>query len=134
MHQDKPDITAFFTELAEVFSQSDLQRYRDFYLLPCLMVTETGTVPLVGEACFTATFHGIFVRLLGDNFAKCTFHALQVASLAPTLTLATMCWKRYRTDGSLIEMLGVTYTLRQTPLGWRIVALVLHQPYAPTLP
>lgn len=133
MDQDIQAITAFFNALAEVFSQGDVKRYREFYLLPCLMVSETGTIPLVQEACFTATFQDVFVRLFRDNFVKSTFHDLQICPLAPTLTLATMCWNRYRTDGSLIETLGVTYTLRHTPLGWRIVTLVLHQPYALTL-
>ena len=72
----------------------------------------------------------LFVKMLADlrarHFARAEYEQLQTRPLSKTLAIASGVAVPYQADGSELERAGVTYLLRLTPEGWRIVVLTLH--------
>lgn len=124
----------FFDQLADIFSACDLPRFRALYRFPCQVVTSAGVHALPDTEAFDRFFAPMLARLQRDHFARSVWRDLTAVRLGPALALASMHWTRLRDDGSVIETLGATYTLREDALGWGIVSLVGHAAeHVPTL-
>ena len=120
-------LRAMFDELASAFSALDLARFRALYALPAQVVMEGGTVALTDETGFGAFFEPLATRLRAAGFARSVYSDFAYRDLGPGLAIASMLWRRLAADGRVIETLGATYILRQTP-DWRIVTLIGHTP------
>lgn len=119
-------VESLFTKIAAAFGAGDLQRFRQLYTLPCLVVTPQGGKPILDDQEFSAFFTPLLQRLQSQGFARSAFERMAVHLLTPTTALASMHWTRYRADGTVLETLGATYTLLQLEGSWRIVSLVSH--------
>ena len=55
---------------------------------------------------------------------------VEVRLLDAQTAIASGVTVRYKSDGSVMERLGVTYWLRETDAGWRIFLSATHAPEA----
>ena len=120
-------LRAVFDELASAFSALDLARFRALYALPAQVVMEGGTVAVTDAAGFEQFFLPLAARLREAGFARSVYSDFAYRDLGAGFALASMLWRRLAADGRVIETLGATYVLRQTP-DWRIVTLIGHAP------
>ena len=120
-------LRAVFDELADAFSALDLMRFRALYTLPAQVVMEGGSIALTDEAAFEQFFQPLAARLRAAGFARSVYSDFVSRDLGPGLAIASMLWRRLAADGRVIETLGATYLLRQTP-DWRIATLIGHAP------
>ena len=119
-------IKALFTDIAAAFGALDLPRFRQLYALPCMIVTPQGGHPIHNDEEFSGFFLPMLHRLQAQGFGRSAFERMSVKLLAPTIALASMHWTRFRTDGTVLETLGATYTLLAIEGHWRIVSLIAH--------
>ena len=119
-------IAAVFDQVVARFGSADLPTLRALYHLPCTAIMAQGSQVLLDSAAFDEFFSALLARLHGQGFHHSVYRDLSVKTLAPGLVLASMHWTRYRADGSVLEILGATYTLVQTDGVWRIATLIGH--------
>lgn len=127
----KPPHTAveqLFESIVKHFSAGDLDEYFKLFDMPCLLVTDQGNVAVTSMQTLQALFDPMMARLKADGYKRSAYSELSTHWLSPTLAIASMVWKRYRADDSLLETQGVTYTLRRTDGAWRMVVLQPHEP------
>lgn len=120
-------LRAVFDELASAFSALDLARFGALYAFPAQVVMEGGSMTLADGAGFEQFFNPLAARLRAAGFARSVYSDFAWRDLGAGLALVSMLWRRLASDGRVIETLGATYILRQTP-DWRIVTLVAHAP------
>lgn len=121
-------IAAVFDQVAARFGSADLATLRALYHLPCTAILGQGPQVLLDSAAFDRFFGSVLQRLRAQGFHHSAYRDLAVKTLAPSLALASMHWTRYRTDGSVLEILGATYTLIETDGVWRMAVLISHGP------
>jgi hypothetical protein len=121
-------IAAVFDQVAARFGRVELHDLRELYHLPCMAILASASHVLADNTAFDTMFTTLLERLRGQGFDHSSYRDLAVKTLAPTIALAAMHWTRYRSDGTVLETLGATYTLLQTAGVWRIAVLVGHGP------
>lgn len=118
-------LRAMFDELADAFSALDLARFRALYAFPAQVITAEAVVALADASAFERFFEPLAERLRAAGFARSVYSDFTCQALGPGLALAHMTWRRLGADARVIEALGATYVLRQSP-DWRIVTLIGH--------
>ena len=121
-------IAAVFDQVAARFGSADLPTLRALYHLPCTAIMAQGPQVLLDSAAFDEFFSALLARLRGQGFHHSVYRDISVKTLAPSVALASMHWTRYRGDGSVLEILGATYTLVQMDGVWRMAVLIGHGP------
>jgi len=62
------------------------------------------------------------------NFARSEWARLKTKSLGTGVVIASALAIRYKQDGQELQRFGVTYLLRKTDDGWKLVSYASHDP------
>jgi hypothetical protein len=73
-------------------------------------------------------FDGFLRGLVDRGYARSSWEELDVRLLDPQTALASGITVRYRSDGTLLESVAVTYGLRHSAEGWKIFMSATHAP------
>lgn len=71
-------------------------------------------------------FTGVEQVKQSTGWAYSTVGCLDVCQLRDESVIVTVSWNRYQSDGTLLEVACVTYTLLKLDAGWRILLASLH--------
>jgi hypothetical protein len=75
---------------------------------------------------------GPFVaRLQADGWDRSEMPSPSICVLTPTSAIASGEFLRYRKDGSVLSRHGTAYVFSKSPEGWRVVAMMSHDPKKP---
>ena len=75
---------------------------------------------------------GPFVtRLVADGWDRSDMPSPSICVLTPTSAIASGEFVRYRKDGSVLSRLGNAYVFSKGAEGWRVVAMLSHDPGKP---
>jgi hypothetical protein len=121
-------LIALFDDLATRFGVLDLEDLQACYEFPCTLITPQAVTIVRDRTDFEGVFAPVAARLRADGFARSAFTRFAAHKLSDNIALASMHWTRLRHDGTEIERLGATYTVRRTAGHWRIVSLIAHAP------
>lgn len=112
----------------EAWSRHDGEAVASFYFEPAMRVGKGGPVVRATRAEQRAFFDGFLRGLVERGYARSAWEELDVRLLDPQTALASGITVRYRSDGTVLERVAVTYGLRDSAEGWKIFMSATHSP------
>jgi hypothetical protein len=130
---DKPAITQtindYFATFADLGPSFDMQRALSFLHEPSILITSTraSSYPSRGEA-EAGWVKPFVIRQRERGYARQDVAPLNVKQMSGSVALASVVIVRYNAGGEVLERVGSSYTLRRTNDGWKIAAIITHDP------
>jgi uncharacterized protein (TIGR02246 family) len=112
----------------EAWSRHDGEAVAGFYFEPAMRVGKGGPVVRATRAQQKEFFDGFLRGLVDRGYARSAWQELEVRLLDPQTALASGITVRYRSDGTVLERVAVTYGLRESAEGWKIFMSATHAP------
>jgi hypothetical protein len=125
----KTEVKAAFDQYYAWFSagRSDLVAERA-YQAPSLFLAPTGPDVRSSSAAVRARFEAVLKPLIADGYVRSEMPHPSICVLNESTATVSGRYIRYRKDGSVMGELGGIYIFTKTTGGWRIVALINHDP------
>lgn len=128
---DEASVIEVLADYYRAFSTLDLQKILPFFHEPSLLMAPQGVIAATTRtelaAVFAPTLEGL--RLRGYGRSELTRSKSIMLSQASALVHGVA--ERYKTDGQLLESVGVTYLLQKTDACWKIAVFILSGPATP---
>ena len=131
---DEESIRRMLDDLFQSFQTLDPCSMVPYYHLPSLAISGERVSVMSTPAEVEARFARVMERLKTQDYARSSYSDARVMPLGDRLALLRVSGARYRRDGKLIEPLNITYVLRKTDAGWKVVVLASHDPGAGVAP
>jgi ketosteroid isomerase-like protein len=128
MTSDKERIVQTLRDIFESFQTLDPRAMVPHYHTPCLSIAAEGVTVMATAADVEARFARVMASLKARGYARSDFSDVRVTLLGENIALLSVNGARYKTDGKVLEPLGVTYTLRKYGTAWKVVVLTRHDP------
>jgi uncharacterized protein (TIGR02246 family) len=112
----------------EAWSQHDAEAVASFYFEPAMRVGKGGPVVRATRAEQKAFFDGFLRGLVDRGYVRSAWEELDVRMLDQQTAIASGITVRYRSDGTVLERVAVTYGLRESAEGWKIFMSATHAP------
>ena len=112
----------------QAWSRHDAHAIAGFYFEPAMRVSKAGPVVRPTQAEQETFFDGYLRGMVARGYDRSEWESLEVRVLDAQTGLASGITVRYRADGSVLERLGVTYSLWGTDKGWKIFLSATHAP------
>jgi len=94
-----------------------------------MLIGRAGVRVLATRAEIEAWMSSFWTQLKERLFARATkFSPLRVRRVSANAAFASVRFVRYDVRGQELERIGATYVLHKTDTGWKIVAIVTHDP------
>jgi hypothetical protein len=130
MGSDEDSIRRMFNAYVEAFQALEPRSVAIYLDAPFMFIGPQGVRVLRDFAEIESFLAGIMAQLRAQDYARSTIADIRVNRMSASNALVSVRRARYRTDGSELEKLGETYTLRKVEGNWRIVAAMVHDPGA----
>jgi hypothetical protein len=93
-----------------------------------MRVARGGPVVRPSRADQEAFFTAFLGALVSSGYDRSDWERLEVRLLDGATAIASGVTRRYRSDGSLLERVALTYALRKSDDGWKIFLSATHAP------
>ena len=130
MTKEETAIRHMLDELFESFQTLDPRAMVRYYHLPSMAISAQGVSVMSTPADVEARFDRLMRRLRGQDYARSDYSEAGITMLGKTLAQLRVTGARYKRDGNVLEPLNVSYLLRKTDAGWKVVVLTSHDPGA----
>jgi hypothetical protein len=121
------DVKATIDKYYRLFSEQNMKALpEEVYLTPWILLGGNGPEADLTKEQALARFEASLKQLLQNGWGKSVFTTENVCVLNPSAALASGFNTRYKKDGSVMSVGGVTYLLGKTKEGWRIVSYTGH--------
>jgi hypothetical protein len=121
------EVRATVDKYYQLFSEQNMKALpEEIFMTPWIVIGGNGPeADLTREQAF-ARFDGSLKQLVQNGWGKSIFTTENVCVLNANAALASGYNTRYKKDGSVMSVGGVTYLLGKTKDGWRIVSYTGH--------
>jgi hypothetical protein len=121
------EVKATVDKYYRLFSEQNMKALpEEIYMTPWIVIGGNGPeADLTKEQAFNR-FDASLKQLLQNGWGKSVFTTENVCVLNANAALASGYNTRYKKDGSVMSVGGVTYLLGRTKDGWRIVSYTGH--------
>jgi hypothetical protein len=121
------DVKATVDKYYRLFSEQNMKALpEEIYMTPWIVIGGNGPeADLTKEQAFNR-FDASLKQLVQNGWGKSVFTTENVCVLNANAALASGYNTRYKKDGSVMSVGGVTYLLGKTKDGWRIVSYTGH--------
>ena len=116
------------TDYYRAFSTLDLQKILPFFHQPSVLVGQQGVFAAPNHAELAVVFTPTMEGLRSRGYGRSELSQPKLTLLSETAALVIGVAERYKTDGQPLDRAGVTYVMQKTDAGWKIAAIVLHDP------
>lgn len=127
MSADK-DVQAVIEGIADSFSQLDVDRWLSFFNPQHTFVHHDSVFVSRSLEDTKQAFAPMIAGLRASGFRRSALDVCHIKLLGPKLALAATVWRRLGENDKLLERFGATYTLLDTPAGWKVVVATVHDP------
>jgi hypothetical protein len=117
---------AAFEKYTESFESLDPKAISAHFHAPALIVTPKGVQSLPDAAAVERAYARIMADLPKQHYARTEFSPLREQRLSDDLAMITGWGTWVDIDGNGFMPFGLTYTLRRTEAGWKIVVAMIH--------
>jgi hypothetical protein len=94
--------------------------------IPWIVIGGSGPQPDLTKEQALARFEASLKDLVANGWGKSVFTTENVCVLNPNAAIASGYNTRYKTDGSVMSVGGVSYLFGRTKAGWRVVSYTGH--------
>ena len=120
------DVRAVIEGIAESFSELDVNRWLSFFN-PEHTFVHHDSVFVARSLEDTKTAFGPMIEdLRASGFTRSALDLCNIKFLGPKLAVAATVWRRLGENDKLLEKFAATYTLIETPSGWKVVVATVH--------
>jgi uncharacterized protein (TIGR02246 family) len=112
----------------QAWSRHDAGAVAGFYFEPAMRIAKGGPIVRATRAEQQAFFDGFLRSLVDRGYDRSRWEEIEVRLLDPHTAIASGIALRYRSDGTVFDRVAVTYALRESPEGWKIIMPATHSP------
>jgi hypothetical protein len=123
---DETAVRRMLDDYYRAFSTLSVQAILPCLDQPALLVGPLGVIALPMPSAIEPIFGPVMESLRTRGFARSELGSLEIRILSAQSAFATGIAIRYRSDGEELERAGISYLLRRSDDGWKIVVMVLH--------
>jgi ketosteroid isomerase-like protein len=120
------DVRAVIASMGEAFSQLDVDRYLSFFNPQHTFVHHDSVFLAQSPEDTKKAFAPVISGLRESGFRRSALDLCNVKLLGPKIAIAATLWRRLGENDRLLEKFGATYTLLETPAGWKVVVATVH--------
>ena len=121
------EVKATVDKYYRLFTEQNMKALpEEIYLTPWIIIGGNGPEADLTKEQALARFEGSLKQLVQNGWGKSIFTTENVCVLNANAALASGYNTRYKKDGSVMSVGGVTYLLGKTKEGWRIVSYTGH--------
>ena len=123
------EVTAAVATYYQLFSSRDARAVgaRIFHM-PWILLDPEGAKVYSSVEETAALFESSLAQILPQGWERSDFPSPRVCVLSLGSATVSGTFYRYKKDGSVMSVHGVTYVFGKTPDGWRIASLSSHPP------
>ena len=120
------DVRAVIEGIAESFSELDVNRWLSFFNPEHTFVHHDSVFVARSLEDTKNAFGPMIDGLRASGFTRSALDLCNIKFLGPKLAVAATVWRRLGENDKLLEKFGATYTLLETPAGWKVVVATVH--------
>ena len=121
------EVKATVDKYYRLFTEQNMKALpEEIYMTPWIIIGGNGPEADLTKEQALARFEGSLKQLVQNGWGKSIFTTENVCVLNANAALASGYNTRYKKDGSVMSVGGVTYLLGKTKEGWRIVSYTGH--------
>lgn len=128
MPQDEEWITEVFNGYVIAFQTLKPRLVASYCHVPCMFIGSQGTRVMTTASDVESLLSAMMAALKARGYARSDITDMKVSRMSDVSALVSVRRVRYRSDGSELERLGETYTLRNVDGAWKIVTALVHDP------
>jgi hypothetical protein len=125
---DEAAISQLLADYYSAFSTLDAEAVLPYFHTPGLFIGPAGTFGVPSTEVLSPMMGAIMDDLRARGYARSELSLHQIKMLSSTAACAGGTVTRYKTDGLELEHAGLTYLFYRSSGGWRITAILLHDP------
>jgi hypothetical protein len=123
----RTEVTVAVDKYYSLFTQRNMKALpEESFNIPWIVIGGSGPQPDLTKEQALARFEGSLKELLTSGWDKSVFTTENVCVLNANAAIASGYNTRYKTDGSVMSVGGVSYLFGRTANGWRIVSYTGH--------
>jgi hypothetical protein len=123
----KKEVIAAVDKYYRLFTERNPNALADeVFNIPWLVIGGSGPQPDLTKEAARARFEASMKQLVDSGWAKSVFTTENVCVLNQNAAIASGYNTRYKTDGSVMSVGGVSYLFGKSKDGWRIVSYTGH--------
>jgi len=119
------DPIQFLADYYKVFSSLELARIQSYFHTPGLLIGPAGPFPL-DAAGLTAMLTRTIEDLRARGYGRSEFVLESQKALGSSSSFVNGIAVRFKTDGSELERVPLSYVLHKGDSGWNITVMVIH--------
>ncbi|MEQ8496134.1 MAG: nuclear transport factor 2 family protein [Gammaproteobacteria bacterium] len=120
------DVQAVMEGVAEAFSRLDVDRWLSYFNPQHTFVHHDSVFVAHSLDETKAAFAPMIAELKESGFRRSALDRCSIKFPGAKMAVAATLWRRLGEDDKLLEAFGATYTLLDTPAGWKIVVAAVH--------
>jgi hypothetical protein len=127
LYNQKAAVVGVVNKYYEAFIKNDVLHALELHDEPLLLIAATGITATVTHdegAKWFAKAHDV----LPTDYSYSKFTNVQIKELSGALAIASGIDVKYSSSGNELQRSGSTYVLRKTSTGWRVAAILEHDP------
>jgi hypothetical protein len=123
----KTEVTAAVDKYYSLFSQHNMKALpEEIFNIPWIVIGGSGPQPDLTKEQALARFESSLKDLVASGWGKSAFTTENVCVLNANAAIASGYNTRYKTDGTVMSVGGVSYLFGKTKEGWRVVSYTGH--------
>ena len=130
MPRNEEAIVRMFNEYVQAFQRLEPRSVATYCHLPCVFIAPQGVHMMTNVSEVESLLAAMMSTLETRDYARSEVTDMRVSRMSDSSAIVSVRRIRYRVDGSELERLGETYTLRKVDGAWKILTALVHDPGA----
>ena len=122
------EISKFIHEYCDAFRPDNFNKMEKYFHFPMSLLARGMSLQFANFDEFAIILNAMLSDLAAKGFSYSKIQTLYIHRLADDIAIVSASYKRFNTDGSVLEAIAATYTLRKdAKSAWGIVAIISHE-------
>ena len=130
MKEGNEEIAKTFRDYAQAFQRLQPSAAAAYCQTPCLFISAAGVRLMASTKDAEDFIDQLMASLKTRAYSRSKIIDMKVNRMTENLALVSVQRVRYRADGSELERVGESYTMRKADGAWKIAAAMAHEPDA----
>jgi len=118
-------VTDVLADYYRAFSTLNMEAILPYFHEPALVIGPPGVAAVPTSAAWAAIIAPLIEDLRKKGYSRSEFTVEKVTELSANAVLVSGVAIRYKTDGSELERVGISYLMHKAQAGWKIAVMVV---------